>query len=175
MFGWLARLQHTIFIERERRAKAGKQAGAMAGHLRRGAAVALFPEGTTADGNQLLPFKSALFGALDWGAPPCGEALPPVAVQPAAIAYTHCYGVPMGRWERSVASWMGERSLGFHLRLLFRHGPLDVVLRWGEPVVCSHPIARKKIAADSENAVAAMMTDALRGEPAGLSKPAETR
>ena len=62
MMGCLSKLQHTVFIERERRRTSGAQASEIAVASPR-EAVVLFPEGTTADGNVILPFKSSLFGA----------------------------------------------------------------------------------------------------------------
>ena len=63
VFGILARLQATIFIEREQRQKTGDQVDEIARRLADGEIVVLFPEGTTSDGNQLLEIKTSLFGA----------------------------------------------------------------------------------------------------------------
>lgn len=177
VIGPLARMQRTIFVERERRNKASAQAGELAGRLRASTAAILFAEGTTADGNHLLPFKSSLFGALAIG----GEVK--VFVQPATIAYTTLHGIPMDRRERHVASWIGERSLWFHLKLLARHGPLDVALRWGEPLEPGERFSRKVIAASAQAVIRDDMAALLRGGatadgPEGtqsLSKPPETR
>src|SRR6185437_8740753 len=51
-FSTLARLQQTVFVERTRRSQQGD-------------ALILFPEGTSSDGNCVLPFKSALMGAAE--------------------------------------------------------------------------------------------------------------
>ncbi len=61
LLGTLARLGGTIFVERDRSlqvAQAGKQ---MEQSLREGLAVLLFPEGTSSDGQEVLPFRSPLF------------------------------------------------------------------------------------------------------------------
>jgi lyso-ornithine lipid O-acyltransferase len=159
VIGWLARLQRIIFVERERRNKAAAQAGEIAGRLDEHLPAVLFAEGTTGDGNHLLPFKSSLFGALAL------NKSAPVTVQPVSIAYTRLYGVPMGTWERNIASWVGERSLGFHLDLLSQHGPLDVELRWGEPLVLPERFDRKLTAASAESAIRTMMAAQLRQRP----------
>lgn len=158
LFGLLAKLHDTVFIERERRSTARAQALNIAGRLERGDALVLFPEGTTADGNALLPFKSSLFGALDFAAED-GRA---VTVQPLAVAYTKLYGLPMGMAGRTVASWIGERSLGFHLWLLARHGPLDLELVFGEPLPVMG-VGRKAVAAEAEAAVRRLLAETLRG------------
>ena len=64
LIGKLSRLQRTVFVARDRKAGSMEQAGDIARRLAGNDAVVLFAEGTTGDGNQLLPFKSALFGAV---------------------------------------------------------------------------------------------------------------
>ena len=63
VFNMLARLQATIFVEREERRKTGEQVSEIGARLADGEIVVLFPEGTTSDGNRLLPVKTSLFGA----------------------------------------------------------------------------------------------------------------
>lgn len=60
VFGWFARLAGTVFVDRERRTRAGHTAGEIETLLQTGALVILFPEGTSSDGQTVLPFKSAL-------------------------------------------------------------------------------------------------------------------
>ena len=50
----------TLFVERERRRDAHRVNGRAADAMARGDIVAVFPEGTTTDGTELLPFKSSL-------------------------------------------------------------------------------------------------------------------
>lgn len=161
LLGALARLQGTVFVERGNKRSVGAQAAAIAERLKRGDALVLFPEGTTADGNRVLPFKSSLFGALDLSTPAGGAA--GVTVQPVAIAYAGLHGLPMSHAERAVASWIGDQSLPAHLRLLARHGPLDVTLLFGEPLRFGGGDDRKAVARRAEAAVRAMMARALRG------------
>ena len=54
-FGTLARLQRTIFIRRER-GKALEDRDTIRKRLLEGDALVLFPEGTSSDGNRVLPF-----------------------------------------------------------------------------------------------------------------------
>src|SRR5216683_2513376 len=61
-FGWLAKLQRSVFVDRQVRTTA-TQRDAISDRLAAGDALILFPEGTSGDGNRVLPFKSALFGA----------------------------------------------------------------------------------------------------------------
>src|SRR5438094_6465579 len=88
LFGWLARLQRSVFIDRQVRSTK-EQREAIAGRLAAREALILFPEGTSGDGNRILPFKSALFSVADHA------ATGPVAVQPVSIAYTRLDGMPI--------------------------------------------------------------------------------
>ena len=58
--GWLCQRSGTLFIERGRRRDAGRVSLMMAQAMQAGDLVAVFPEGTTSDGTQVLRFHSAL-------------------------------------------------------------------------------------------------------------------
>ena len=60
VFGWLASLAGTVYVNRERRAQVGQVADQMQTVLAAGVLVILFPEGTSSDGKSVLPFKSSL-------------------------------------------------------------------------------------------------------------------
>jgi 1-acyl-sn-glycerol-3-phosphate acyltransferase len=63
LLGWLIRNAGTLFIERERKRDAVRVVHAMAEALQAGDTVAVFPEGTTGTGPQLLPFHANLLQA----------------------------------------------------------------------------------------------------------------
>ena len=63
LFGWLARAAGTIFVDRHRRSGASREVEQIREALDSGLLVVLFPEGTSTDGNTVLPFKSTLFQA----------------------------------------------------------------------------------------------------------------
>ncbi|EHR73023.1 1-acyl-sn-glycerol-3-phosphate acyltransferase [Burkholderiales bacterium JOSHI_001] len=63
LLGWLVRGAGTLFIERERKRDALRVVHQMADALRRGDMVAVFPEGTTGTGPELLPFHANLLQA----------------------------------------------------------------------------------------------------------------
>jgi 1-acyl-sn-glycerol-3-phosphate acyltransferase len=60
VFGLFARLAGTVFVDRRRRLQAGACADAVETVLADGGLAVLFPEGTSSNGQQVLPFKSAL-------------------------------------------------------------------------------------------------------------------
>ena len=63
LLGWLIRGAGTLFIERERKRDAIRVVHAMAAALQAGDTVAVFPEGTTGEGPELLPFHANLLQA----------------------------------------------------------------------------------------------------------------
>src|SRR5271165_3050813 len=68
VFGWFARLGGTLFADRERRTQVEPLTRELRTVLDQGVLVVLFPEGTSSDGQTVLPFKSALFEPATHGA-----------------------------------------------------------------------------------------------------------
>lgn len=63
LIGTLATAAGTLYIERSSRRDAMRMVASMAEALRRGEILAVFPEGTTGDGRELLPFHANLLEA----------------------------------------------------------------------------------------------------------------
>jgi lyso-ornithine lipid O-acyltransferase len=156
--GVLARLQRTVFIDRGRRKATAEVNREVARRLVQGDAIVLFAEGTTGDGNRLLPFRSSLVGAAR--AALADPGLGRIALQPLAIAYSRRNGLPVTRRERPEIAWYGDMELGPHLGLFVRGGPLDVVVTWGEPIAFDGSTDRKAATALAEAAVRAALREA---------------
>ncbi len=60
VFGFLSNLQQTAYISRARR-DAVQGRNSLQAYLKAGKSIILFPEGTTNNGAEILPFKSSLF------------------------------------------------------------------------------------------------------------------
>ncbi|MBO0661356.1 1-acyl-sn-glycerol-3-phosphate acyltransferase [Jiella sp. MQZ9-1] len=160
-FGLLAKLQRTVFVEREARRRTGHQASAIADRLSEGDAMVLFAEGTTSDGNEVLPFKTALFGAAQMALRDSTSGS--VQVQPVAIAYTHASGLPLGRFFRPLAAWPGDVELGPHLLGFLKEGAIDATVAFGEPLTFTESSSRKAMARDAEDSVRRLLADSLAG------------
>lgn len=160
-FGLLARLQRTIFVERDARHRTADQAHAIADRLTAGDAMVLFAEGTTSDGNEVLPFKTALFGAAQAALRRSDAGV--VAIQPVAIAYVRAHGLPLGRFFRPLAAWPGDVSLAPHLLRFLQEGAIDVEISFAEPIVFTGDSDRKAVARAAESAVRQMMAESLAG------------
>jgi len=160
IFGTLARLQRTVFVERERRRKSGEQASELATRLARGDVMVLFAEGSTSDGNMIMPFKSTLFGAAEMAVRE--HATEKVWIQPVAVSYVRLHGMPMGRQHRTLAAWMGDMDLIPHFLAILREGAIDVAIHFGEPAEFSAQSDRKLVTRRMEEEVRRMMASALR-------------
>jgi len=161
VFGWLARWQRSVFVERERRRETGAQVNEVAKRLADGEIVVLFAEGTTSDGNRILGFKSSLFGAAASAvtASPTGN----VAIQPVAIAYTHAHGLPLGRYFRPLAAWPGDTTLTPHLLGVLKEGAMDVQVCFGQTIIYDRDSNRKQVTRQVEDQVRRMQQAQLYG------------
>jgi 1-acyl-sn-glycerol-3-phosphate acyltransferase len=106
VFGWFAQLAGTIFVQRTKRAQTGEVAREIETMLQRGIPVILFPEGTSSNGETVLPFKSAL--------------LEPVTKSSGALSvgWIH-YELDDGDPREEVCYWRDDVTLISHLLNLF--------------------------------------------------------
>ncbi len=164
VFGWLARLQRTIFVNRQARHRTGAATSEIAGRLLGGDAVVLFAEGTSSDGVRVLPFRSSLVGAVHHA---LGNSThhTSIIVQPMSLAYVSLSGVPMGRGLRERVAWYGDADLMPHLAHVLASGAVDVTVSWGEATAYDMSADRKAIARDAEKSVRRMTAAALRAAP----------
>ena len=147
---WLAKLQRSVFVDRSRRTLVKDKAGEIAERLAEGDNIVLFAEGTSSDGNRILPFRSSLFSAASMAPSAANDNGPEAVVQTVAIAYTHLHGLPILRHERPLVAWYGEMDMMSHAWNVLKSGPLDVTIRLGEPVRLASLRDRKQLAAFSE-------------------------
>jgi 1-acyl-sn-glycerol-3-phosphate acyltransferase len=164
----LARLQRTVFVDRERRTAVGETTSEIAARLRDGDTVVLFAEGTSSDGSTVLPFKTSLFaavkppgkaGAADAGTAIAGDAV----VQTISLSYTRLHGLPIGRGDRPLVGWYGDMEMQSHAWALLKAGPLDARIRIGPPVPLADFANRKDLALRSENEIRANVVQFARG------------
>jgi len=156
LFGWLAKLQRSVFIDRQVRSTAA-QRDSIAGRLAAKEALILFPEGTSGDGNRVLPFKSALFSVADRG------GADPLIVQPVSIAYTRLDGMPIGRTLRPLFAWYGGMAMAPHLWSVLGLGKIEVIVEFHRPTSLAECGSRKLLARYCQERVAAGLEAALTG------------
>lgn len=158
LFGWLAKLQRTVFVDR-RPSQTGKQKDAITRRLERRGRLILFPEGTTSDGNRVLPFKRALFAVAQQEIE--GK---PLAVQPVSVAYAGFSNLPMDRDMRPTFAWYGDMELLPHAWRFLGAGTLTVIVQFHPALTIADAGGdRRRLAAMCEETVAQGVADALAG------------
>ena len=155
IFGQLAWLQRTIFVRRREKRTAGEQVHEIAVRLNRGDIIVLYPEGTTSDGHDLLPFKTPLFEAARRGYSHGGSD--ETIVIPVAIDYNRLYGLPIGRQWRQHVAWPGDVGLGENLFSLVKKGALDVTVHVGQPILFNRSMNRKVVSAECAGQIRTML------------------
>jgi 1-acyl-sn-glycerol-3-phosphate acyltransferase len=138
-FGWLAKLQRTVFIDRRQRAARAGRDGVQR-RLDAGDDLVLFPEGTSGDGTRVLPFRSSLLGATQMR-----HGRDPVPVQPFTINYARLDGIPVGRLCRPFFTWFGDMELASHLWNMVSLGEVAAIVVFHETVDIDRLGDRKKL------------------------------
>ena len=100
VFGWFAALGGTVFVQRERRGQVGEVSDRIHSLLAEKHLVILFPEGTSSNGQAILPFKSALLE------PAVGQKCP------LSVAWVN-YELRDGSVEQDVCYW-GDMTFAPH-------------------------------------------------------------
>lgn len=153
IFGFLAKMQATIFVER-RRAAAQKQKYFLKNLLATGHHLTLFPEGTTSNGFEIYPFKSSLFAALLEASQ--DKKSRPIYIQPVTIRYTHLDGVPIKNAQQmDQIAWYGDMVLAPHLWNNFKGRSIDVTVQFDAPILVEPAQDRKALSAELEQTVRA--------------------
>jgi lyso-ornithine lipid O-acyltransferase len=144
VLGFLARLQGTVFVPRGSRKDIPLVNAALCGVLREGRDLVVFPEGTSSDGADVLPFRPAHFDALQAYE---GE----LAVAPVAILYTD------GARPIDVG-WYGDMTFLPHLWSLMKRGGVECLVSFGEAIDLAGK-DRKALASETEARVRAKLLE----------------
>jgi lyso-ornithine lipid O-acyltransferase len=160
----LANLQRTVFVDRERRTKIGDTANEITSRLASGDAIVLFAEGTSSDGNRILPFKTSLFAAAK---PTASASVPAPAssalVQTLTVVYTRRHGIPMGWVGRRNFGYYGDVDMGANAWSVLTSGPIHARIIVSDPVPLENFKDRKALAQWAEKAVRDGFVATLRG------------
>jgi 1-acyl-sn-glycerol-3-phosphate acyltransferase len=150
IYGAMARMAGTIFIDRTRRSDTSRVNCEMLESLTTGTVVVLFPEGTSSEGTDVLPFRPALFEA-------AVEAQEQVT--PAHISYEVCDG----NAATDVCYW-GTMTFFPHLLRLLSKGRIRAKVSFGAEAMRFND--RKRAAVESREAVRRLaQAERMIGEP----------
>lgn len=154
LFGRLAKLQRTVFVDRDRRHTTGRERDEISERLKAGERIVLFPEGTSHTGLAVLPFRSSYFAAVHD---------PEIPVIPVTLAYKRRWGLPLLQREVASYAWYGDMDLPPHLWNAVAEGPLDVEVIFHAAETLSHAKDRKRLAAHAERTIREGLAHALHG------------
>lgn len=119
--GWLARATGTVFVKRDRR-EAQNQIKLFQERLAADQKILFFPEGTSTDGLQVLPFKPTLFAAF------FAPELAHISLQAVTVRYQSGKG-----HDPRFYGWWGDMDFAPHLLSTLAASPQ------GEVTVVYHP------------------------------------
>jgi lyso-ornithine lipid O-acyltransferase len=118
VFGQFAVLGGTVFVDRRRRFQVGEVNDEITAALNQGALVVLFPEGTSSNGQTLLPFKSSL---LEPATDPSW---------PLAVGWIH-YEIDDGDASEEVCYW-GDHTFFPHMLNLLSKRRVRATVHFGQ-------------------------------------------
>ncbi|MEP5938579.1 MAG: lysophospholipid acyltransferase family protein [Erythrobacter sp.] len=145
--GWLSRLNRTVFVKRENRLGVAEQINALREALADNWSVTVFPEGTTTDGQSLLPFKTSMLSVLE--PPPPGVMVQPVLLDYGAVA----------EW----IGWVGEEGgLNNFKRVLARGGTFPLRVHFLEPFSPQEYRGRKAIGAEARRRIEYVLLESIK-------------
>jgi len=138
----------TIFIDRQHKQAVGVMVDEMAGKLRHEANVLLFPEGTSTNGERMLPFQTAPLAA-----PLRSRSI----IVPITLVYKRIDDRPVSQANRDLIYWYGDMDFISHFWKLLALRSVDALVTIQPRVECyrypDNSIGRKKLAEDCYNRV----------------------
>lgn len=148
--GTLAELGGSVFIERRHRGQVERDLSQISEALRQGFDVVLYPEGTSTNGETVLPFKkSLLMAAVEAG----------VDILPMTVKYTHINGEPFSKANADKVCWYGDMTFAPHLMALFGVKSVKAKLEFLEPIKVTKESTRQDLAEKAYSAILASYSD----------------
>lgn len=144
--GFLSKAGACHFVERRNRDQIEREVAEIAGSLRDGLNVVVFPEATSTNGSSVLPFKVSLMDAAIMS----GRSL-----QPYCINYKEISGQPVGVHNRDEVCWYGDMTFADHLLNVARRGDIKVALKRLPIVPITPGSDRKSLAGEAYSQVVA--------------------
>ena len=161
MVGSICALQRTLFINRTKRSDSIKQRDELTERIKEGSSLILFPEGTSTQGMQVAPFKSALFSVAEMANHGLDESL---NIQPITLSYTEVNGMPLVRSQKPWVAWIGDMELLLHLKQFLGRSRIVATIEYHEPISLEEAGSRKNAATISEQVIRDGLERAHRAE-----------
>lgn len=155
LLGWFARAGGTVFVRRGDGDSAREVHRTMTAHLRAGARLVFFPEGTTGDGSTIRRFRPRLFeSSLETGVPVC-----PVTLH---------YRERTGRSCSETVAFVGDETIVANLLRLLARPRFDAEVVLG-PVLETDGLRDTRSLAQAAERVVRTTYDRLHGDTKPLA------
>src|SRR5215470_9772811 len=146
---WTA-LCGTVYIDRQRKGNITLAVEEIVERLNQKANILIFPEGTSTNGEHILPFQTAPFAA------PLRVHAP---VVPLTITYRRIDGVAVSAANRDKIYWYGDMAFMPHLWGVMGLRRIEVSVKLHAPIETAHyknnSVSRKQLSQACHNAIAA--------------------
>ena len=155
IFGFLAMLSNTFFIDNENKNKIVEYNYLIQKKLKAGENFIIFPEGTTSDGNGIKNFKSSM---LECAFDNNNE----IKIQPISICYSKLNNVPMGIYLRRNIAWVGDTSMVAAMANFLRSGRITVDIIFHDLMSVNNFKNRKELAAHCEKQILSGLNQSIK-------------
>jgi len=160
----------TIFIDRQHKEQVGQLVQEMSRKLKQEANILLFPEGTSTNGERLLPFQTVPLAA-----PLRSRSI----IVPATITYRSIDDRLVSADNRDLIYWYGEMDFITHFWKLLSLRGVEVLVAIQPRVECfrypDNSLGRKKLAEDCYNRVLGRVTPTNLDQDDELDEDSEPR
>ena len=146
IFGFLAKLSNTFFIDNESKNKIIEYNLLIKKKLMSGENFIIFPEGTTSDGNGIRDFKSSMLECV------FGNEKQ-ISIQPISICYSKLNNIPMGIYLRRNIAWVGDTSMLEAMANFLKSGSITVDIIFHQLLTTDNFKNRKELAAYCEKQI----------------------
>jgi 1-acyl-sn-glycerol-3-phosphate acyltransferase len=145
LLGQICMMAGCLFVDRRSRANLRSEVRELSEGLAWGVNVAIFPEGTSTNGTEVLRFRRPLFmSAVASGRP----------VLPFCLNYRRVGGDPINLVTRDKVFWYGDMSFAPHLWALSGSGGVDVDLHFLSPIEVNLAVGPTELAERSHASIA---------------------
>ncbi|MEM6780278.1 MAG: lysophospholipid acyltransferase family protein [Pseudomonadota bacterium] len=170
VYGYLSTMQQTAFISRDRK-DVKHEKNALDNMAAEGKSLILFPEGTSTDGREVLPFKSSLFGIVLKD-----NIKEKMIVQPMTISLIEANGQnPNDQDVRELYAWSREMTIPLtaHIWRLCKKKGATVRVEFHAPLTPTEFKDRKALAKAAEEKTAAGLYIPNTNQDTGLDSKAK--
>jgi 1-acyl-sn-glycerol-3-phosphate acyltransferase len=142
--GVIAEMSGCLYVERRDRSNIQNELTEIREALSQGCSVALYPEGTSTNGERVLPFKKTLLTSA------AGTGVP---ILPMVVNYVSVNGEPMSHKWRDYVCWYGDDTFFASLIRIFQVDSVVVEIEFLNPVVVESEDQRKEVAAQVQHQI----------------------